>query len=156
ITKAVPKGRCVCTNLAVANDDVHKRLSSTLSPICESSSRISRGVKRELLVRIKYGRPVELKRSKNLSAPGIIAPSRISTPSMSQSQLSAREIKSMYPLWTIELWTLVAYTPNVYSIRGVGTHCSPNHPRTAEGRPWSITGVLVSTSTICLGCAQPV
>jgi len=58
----------------VASDDVHKSLSSTLSPICESSSRISRGVYSELLVRIRYGATGRAQAIQELVGTGIIAP----------------------------------------------------------------------------------
>src|SRR3954452_4341744 len=86
MTYAVPLGRWLSRNCAVARALVQIASSGTSIPERCSRAFRSRGVKIELLVSSRKGRPIRDSRWTNSAAPGIGSSSWTSTPSMSDSQ----------------------------------------------------------------------
>jgi len=80
-----PECRCVCTILPSPVDDVHKSLFFDVEPhLREFFADLARRIQRVVGQDQIRATGSSASESRNLSAPGIIAPSRISTPSMSQ------------------------------------------------------------------------
>jgi hypothetical protein len=88
MTNALPAGRWLWRNRAVARAEVHSEDSGTTRPAEARRAERSRGVNIELLVRMRNWRPRSSRVAMNRSAPGTGIPSCMSTPSMSHSQLT--------------------------------------------------------------------
>src|ERR1035441_3075127 len=101
MTKAVPPGRWLSRNRAVARAEVHSAWSGISRPEVASRAERSLGVYIELLVRTRKLRPPSRRARTNRSAPGTITPSRISTPSMSHSQLQWVSRVIISPVWMV-------------------------------------------------------
>src|ERR1039458_716376 len=101
MTKAVPPGRWLSRNRAVARAEVHNARSGISRPEVGGGAERSLGVYIGLLGSTRKLRPPSRKARTNRSAPGTIAPSRIRTPSMSHSQLQGVSRVIISPVWMV-------------------------------------------------------